>query len=107
VKSGDPWKDATVSSEGLNVLSTPEQPIGLSDGFHCSDLGVSSSIDPTVAAVQQKALAYMKSWLTTWKPRGNGGPIKTPRSLPQAARKMSPVSLKLVNARFRGVGHFD
>ena len=45
------------------------QPVALSDGFHCSDLGTSAGkIDPTTAAVQAKALASMKSWLATWKP---------------------------------------
>ncbi|KIM46447.1 hypothetical protein M413DRAFT_314906 [Hebeloma cylindrosporum] len=104
----DPWKDATVSATGVNVPSTPEQPIGLSDGFHCSDLGVSSSIDPTVAAVQQKALASMKTWLATWKPRAHGGPIKTPRSSPQPARHVPPpVAQKPVNAWFKKVGRFN
>lgn len=50
---GDPWVDATVSAEGLNIRSTPQQPIALSDGFHCSDLGVASAdVDPTINAVQ-------------------------------------------------------
>jgi len=107
-KSGDPWKDATVSAKGLNIPSTPQQTIGLSDGFHCSDLGVSSSIDPTVAAVQQKALASMRTWLATWRPSDNGGPVKTPRSSPQPVQSVSPrVTQKPVNAWFKKAGLFN
>jgi len=66
---GDPWKESTVSARNHTVPSTDMQPVALSDGFHCSDLGTSAAkVDPTIAAVHAKALASMKSWLATWKP---------------------------------------
>lgn len=68
-RTGDPWRDATLSSDFHSRQSTTEQPIGLGDGFHCSDLITSSgTVDPTILAVQQKALAEMQTWLKTWKP---------------------------------------
>jgi len=71
ITAGDPWRDATMSAEWHFVPSSPWQPIGLSDGFHCSDLGTSSGlIDPTIAFVQDAALASMKHWLSTWRPSG-------------------------------------
>lgn len=67
--SGDPWRDATVSAEGLNVRSTSSQPIALSDGFHCSDLSYRNAlVDPTIDAVQKQALASIKTWLAAWTP---------------------------------------
>ena len=74
----------------------------------CSDSYASSSIDPTVAAVQQKALASMKTWLASWKPSGNGRPTKTPRSLPQPVQSVSPpMTQKPINAWFKEVGRFN
>ncbi|KAG6809627.1 hypothetical protein H0H92_015482 [Tricholoma furcatifolium] len=65
----DPWRDATVSADGVNIQSTDEQPIAVGDGFHTSDLLAASAVDPTVLAVQEKGLSYMKSWLAEWQPR--------------------------------------
>lgn len=65
----DPWREATHSAQGLNIPSTPQMPIYLSDGFHCSDLSVANGlVDSTVLDVQKAALASMKAWLATWKP---------------------------------------
>ncbi|PPQ79519.1 hypothetical protein CVT25_003401 [Psilocybe cyanescens] len=102
----DPWRDATVSATGVSVPSTSLQPIGLGDGFHCSDLGTSAgTVDPTIAAVQNAALASMKKWLAAWKPTGRGGPVKSPRSTPQSVPRVSPpFSLKPVNAWFKKAG---
>lgn len=53
-----------------HVASTPTQPIGVSDGFHCSDLAVSNgAVDATVKAVQDQILASMKTWMGDWKAR--------------------------------------
>ncbi len=69
--AGDPWRDATVSSDDVQVKSTAEQPIVESDGFHGSDLvTVDGLADPTVLNVQTQALQYMKEWLTNWKAPG-------------------------------------
>lgn len=62
----DPWREATVSAESQHFVGTPDQPIEVSNGFHCSDLRMDSAIDPTVAAVQEKGLAAIKGWLAAW-----------------------------------------
>ncbi|KAG6819488.1 hypothetical protein H0H93_011345 [Arthromyces matolae] len=60
----DPWREASMSSDFANVTSTDSQPIAVSDGFHCSDLiAFAGDVDPTVRAVQDKALQYMAIWL--------------------------------------------
>lgn len=65
----DPWREATVSADGLNRVSTPWQPIEEGNAFHTSDLLTENGVvDATVAAVQAKGLAYMKEWLAGWKP---------------------------------------
>jgi len=70
-------------------------------------LATSANIDPTILAVQQKALVSMKAWLATWKPSGRGGPIKTPRGTPQGlATVVASSFVKPVNAWFKGAGVF-
>ncbi|KAG1891883.1 peptidase S28 [Suillus fuscotomentosus] len=65
----DPWREATVSADGLNKPNTTSRPIYEGDGFHCTDLLVQNAVaDPTVAAVQEAGLMYMKEWLAEWKP---------------------------------------
>ena len=50
-------------------MSTPEQPIALSDSFHTSDMSTANGVvDPTVKAVQVQALASMHEWLQAYKP---------------------------------------
>ena len=51
------------------ALSSSQQVIAVSDGFHCSDLLTrNAQVDETVAAVQTQALASMKEWLAGWEP---------------------------------------
>ncbi|KAF8180113.1 serine carboxypeptidase S28-domain-containing protein [Pholiota molesta] len=101
----DPWRDATLSADGLNVKSTPSQPIGEGDGFHCSDLLTSSNIDPTVLAVQNEGLASMKTWIAAWKPQSGGFPVKTPRSVPTSPQQAPPSAfVKPINAWFKKFG---
>jgi pimeloyl-ACP methyl ester carboxylesterase len=102
----DPWRDATVSADNLNVPSTAQQPIGLGDGFHCSDLGTSAGVvDPTILAVQQKALASIKGWLAAWKPSSNGKPTTHPKSVPAPAKKQpAAADEKPLNAWFKNFG---
>ena len=57
-----------MSATRATVQSSVDQPIMLSDGFHCSDLSAKNAVDPTVHAVQVSALAYMKTWLAEWTP---------------------------------------
>ncbi|KAF5392923.1 hypothetical protein D9757_001233 [Collybiopsis confluens] len=65
----DPWREATVSADGVARASTSTQPIAIGDGFHCSDLSTASGkVDSTVLAVQTKALSFMKTWLAEWTP---------------------------------------
>jgi len=60
----DPWREVTVSADGLNKDNTTTQPIYESDGFHCSDLHAENGVvDETVYAVQMAALEYMETWL--------------------------------------------
>lgn len=69
VPVGDPWRESTVSADGVDVPSTEEQPIAVGDGFHCSDLiSDNGAVDPTVLAVQTKGLAFMATWLAEWTP---------------------------------------
>ena len=66
---GDPWRDATVSSDFHTRIRTSSQPIAVSDGFHCSDLSTAASVvDPTILTVQQEALSKIKEWLSAWTP---------------------------------------
>jgi len=55
-----------MSTTTRNLVGTPQQPIEISNGFHCSDLRMADGIDPTVAAVQDKAFASFKTWLAAW-----------------------------------------
>ena len=50
-------------------FSTPEEPLAISDGFHCSDLITQDGqVDDTVLAVQQHGLKSIGSWLAEWQP---------------------------------------
>lgn len=62
----DPWREGTISAETQDFVGTSEQPIEISNGFHTSDMSNRSRIDPTVAAVQDEALASFKVWLAAW-----------------------------------------
>ncbi|KAH7908620.1 peptidase S28 [Hygrophoropsis aurantiaca] len=65
----DPWREATVSADGLNKANTTTQPIYEGDGFHCSDLLTENGIvDETIMTVQMAGLEYMKTWLAEWSP---------------------------------------
>lgn len=80
------------------MKSTSSQPIAVSDGFHCSDLGVTNAVvDPTVAAVQAQALASMKTWLATWKPTKR----EEPPLLVSRQTITEEAGVKPVNAWFR------
>jgi len=101
----DPWRDATVSADGLNKPSSAFQPIAESDGFHCSDLLTGNNVDATVALVQAKGLAAIKTWLAAWKPNSNGAPVTSPRSVPAPPQNASPaVQSKPINAWFKSFG---
>jgi len=104
----DPWKDATVSAEQHFVPSTPEQPIAVGDGFHCSDLGAASGVvDSTIGAVQTQALAVMKNWLATWQPSKHAHPPKVAqKNSPNVIVPVSnPVPVKPINAFVKGAGN--
>ena len=68
--AGDPWREATLSADGVNVQGTESQPVVVSDGFHCSDLfTVYGYYDSTVAAVQRQGLAAIKTWVAAFRPK--------------------------------------
>ncbi|KDQ14566.1 hypothetical protein BOTBODRAFT_345995 [Botryobasidium botryosum FD-172 SS1] len=62
----DPWREATVSSDFINRPSTPSNPIAVSDGYHCTDLSMKNTIDPSVAKVQQLAVQYFVQWVNEY-----------------------------------------
>ncbi|KAI0774601.1 peptidase S28 [Fomes fomentarius] len=65
----DPWREATKAASGTHFPSTPDQPLAVSDGFHCSDLSTTNAnVDSTVKAVQQQALTSIAGWLDEWTP---------------------------------------
>ena len=66
---GDPWREATVSADGVDVQSTPSQPVAVGDGYHYSDLLTRNApVDATIKKVQSEGLASMKAWLADWTP---------------------------------------
>lgn len=90
-------------------MSTPEQPIGVGDGFHCSDLSTASGVaDPTILAVQQAALASMKTWLADWKPSAapSGARVPAPASGSGATPegRTQPAPHKPLSAWNKGAG---
>ncbi|PBK97921.1 hypothetical protein ARMGADRAFT_1076366 [Armillaria gallica] len=99
----DPWREATVSAQTVDVPSTASQPIGLGDGFHCSDLSTANGvIDPTIAAVQSRALGSMHTWLQEWTPGRRRSPQGSLSKFD--SRSLSGPKEKPVNAWFRGSG---
>lgn len=63
----DPWRELTVSALNSTTSSTDDQPIGFSNGFHCSDLVVAAGVaDPTILDVQNKFIGYVETWLGEW-----------------------------------------
>jgi hypothetical protein len=106
--SGDPWRDATISAEGLNVPSTADQPIGLGDGFHCSDLSTANGLaDPIILGVQKRALASISKWVSEWKPTNvsvNGGQVPASNDGPTSTGGTKRAFRKQINAWFRGAG---
>lgn len=66
---GDPWLEATVSAGSSPYMASAARPVGVSDGFHCSDLFTSNGYyDSTVAAVQRQGLAAIKTWVAAFRP---------------------------------------
>ncbi|KZT55218.1 hypothetical protein CALCODRAFT_498923 [Calocera cornea HHB12733] len=60
----DPWKYATVSSDYVQRPSSANQPIAVSDGFHCSDLITDNGVvDSTIYQAQQTVLNSMQQWM--------------------------------------------
>lgn len=104
----DPWREATVSADGVNIASTSSQPIVVGDGYHCSDLITSYGIaDVTIDTVQKNALASILTWMeayTASKFDDQWGP----KMDVQVDYRQSPSSrlirTKPVNAWAKGVG---
>ncbi|KAF9044514.1 hypothetical protein BDZ89DRAFT_1058999 [Hymenopellis radicata] len=63
----DPWIDATVSSRSIDFPSTSLTPVFLGKGSHTSDtIVVNADVEPTIAYIQEQAVAYMLAWLADW-----------------------------------------
>lgn len=105
--AGDPWKDATVSATRHTVQTTPNQPIYISGGFHCSDLKtLAGQVDPTIKKVQVAALGYFKTWLAQWKPSIQSYTPSNVKASPAITNKMVKVYNgvpKPINAFVKGV----
>ncbi len=70
VLSDDPWIDATVSSRSIDFQSTSLTPVFLGKGSHTADIGnENAEVEPTIAYIQEQAIAYIQSWLADWTPR--------------------------------------
>lgn len=68
----DPWREATVSSDGHPRESTDRQPIFVAEGgYHCSDLLTRNARDTSINEAQLKGLAYMAAWLKEFVPKGS------------------------------------
>ncbi|KAF9026495.1 hypothetical protein BDZ89DRAFT_1067591 [Hymenopellis radicata] len=66
----DPWLDATVSSRSIDFQSTSLTPVFLGKGSHTSDMiVVNADVEPTIAYIQEQAIAYMLAWLADWTPQ--------------------------------------
>ncbi|KAK0437338.1 hypothetical protein EV421DRAFT_1907366 [Armillaria borealis] len=53
-----------LSAVNSTAVSTYDQPIGLSNGFHCTDLVMTlAGPDPMIVAVQDLSLDYVEKWL--------------------------------------------
>ncbi|KDQ17875.1 hypothetical protein BOTBODRAFT_171584 [Botryobasidium botryosum FD-172 SS1] len=58
---GDPWHDATVSSDFIVRLSlSQDNLIADFNGHRCTDLVINNNVDPTVAKVQELARAFRR-----------------------------------------------
>ncbi|KZV68144.1 peptidase S28 [Peniophora sp. CONT] len=67
--SRDPWRAATMGAEGVTPPNIDPSNIGLSDGFHCSDLLTQAgTVDSSVLAVQQAGLTKISQWVKEFVP---------------------------------------
>ncbi|KZV70719.1 hypothetical protein PENSPDRAFT_578945 [Peniophora sp. CONT] len=65
-------RDATMAAENVTIPNTDPSNIGISDGFHCSDLLTQSgTVDSTVLAVQKAGLAKLSQWVKEFVPASN------------------------------------
>lgn len=70
----DPWLEATVSAQSSPYRANDTRPVGVSDGFHGSDLVTFNAfVDSTVAAVQNQGLAAIGAWLAEFRPASTSG----------------------------------
>ncbi|KAF5358904.1 hypothetical protein D9758_004828 [Tetrapyrgos nigripes] len=100
----DPWREATVSADGVNVASTSSQPIAIGDGFHCSDLSIASGgVDPTIKVVQDKWFSTIPRWLEEWTP---GKAKMTKRGVVEDRKVEEPVVKRAVGARSKASSLF-
>jgi len=60
------FREATMSTTIRHLAGTARQPIEMSNGFYASDFFMAERVDPTVAAVQDKAFTAIKTWLDGW-----------------------------------------
>ena len=66
-----------MAAENVTPPNTDPSNIGISDGFHCSDLlTTSGTVDSTVLSVQKAGLAKLSQWTKEFKPASKKGEHK-------------------------------
>ena len=66
---GDPWRETGVAVDGSTNLGSDLNPHLLGEGYHATDMSIiDGDVNPSVRAVQLKALQYLSQWLSEWKP---------------------------------------
>lgn len=89
----DPWREATVSATNSTAVSTDNQPIMLSNGFHASDLIVKiAAADPTVQNVQNQFVQYAGTWLSQFVPNVTSATTTTVGSTTTAPTTTAPTT---------------
>ncbi|KAH9886027.1 peptidase S28 [Cubamyces lactineus] len=65
----DPWRESGVAVDGSTNLGSDLNPHLLGEGYHATDMSIiDGDVNPSVRAVQLKALQYFSQWLSEWKP---------------------------------------
>jgi len=102
----DPWREVTMSTDFLPLVSTEQQPIAVaSGGYHCSDLIISyGNVDASIKQVQNLGAAYMAKWVAAWHaahpeaPKGKNATIVDPQTLPRPEGRKMDIPTTIVDA---------
>lgn len=86
-------------------INIPRSHIGLSDGFHCTDLTIrAGTASSAVKSVQDQGLKLIGKWLKEWKSTGDGHSTQpAPEPHHGGKPKEGATVLKPVNAWFKAM----